>query len=564
MQSPIPQFRCKEDKGHLIFVIPFSFVSEQGEAPTLCEQYFQGIKQEEEKSLQAKDKGSIKDIYEKRKEDLCKRLRADQSGLFDAKHSLDEWTHCSFCKKNSYTGRNLCSCLSISRRFHDDSSQFNPRIEIFLGGYDIHYDDTRMKKHFHFQMASTLLLNGKSGSECGYVMYVIPLASINEDCFGAETGNELDNIIFLKHLFYKQRLHCSINKSEPISLQKWTEQYVSTLLPVLGIADYKKACNGNFLFNYSMIELNNIVDERGEIISMANAKQFMQTYHKQLYGILVSDEGWQNTPDEEIKSLFGHNYWTSRDYNCAICLNHNAIVINQYKSTECAYNREYAVKWMSHYGDHGNDLSFYKQYISLEPCIPGVSTLTFEAYLGVVCKDLRIGIAKTRTEGNKETLENRYKYLANTLQTYSMSLDVIQSLEDMICSQFGLQATLNNLRERYEREANNMQNHGNDMQNERISQLTIITASISIAALLATFMGVILTILDYKKGFVYAIRHSLDVDFLGAHIWYIFGLVGVSVVTIVAVICVYAVVRLVFGRIWKKRLQKNEGKESTL
>lgn len=559
MKHSIPQFKCQEDKGHIIFVIPFNFISEENEKANLCELFFNNIIPTEKELFEEESRNAIKNLYEGYKEKLCCSLR--KNPLFEgASPTLEALSWCIACKgkkEKGYQGRNLCECFSTSRRFHDDRSQFLPRLEIMLGEYKIHYDDTDDNVHFYFQLAASLLLYGEKGSECGYLMYSIPLASIDENGFGAVTGNELDNIIFLKHLFYKKRLHCKIsnkknNNQNLTSLQEWTENYCSHLLPLLGICDYKRAFNDSINFRYSMIELNNIVDEEGKLVSLTNIRAMMQTYHRQLYGILVSDEGWKNTPDEETNSLFGHNYWTSRDYNCAIFLNRNAILINQYKSLECQNNRDYATDWMSHYKDDLNNLDFYKQYISLEPCIPGVSTLAFDAFLRVICKELKIDIAKRRTEGDKESLEKRYLHLANTLQTYSMSLDVIRSLEDMICSQFGLQETLRNLRERYTREANNMQNHANDLQSERISQLTIITASISIAALLASFMGIILTILDYKKGFIYTLRHCLDLNFLGTHLGYLWGFIVVIFLTVVTVIGVYFLVKYIFEKYWNK------------
>ncbi len=553
MKDPIPQFYSGKDKGHIIFVIPFNFISDENENTNLCEQFFGDIIPEEKKFLDNGNRNAIKNLYEGYKEKLCLSLKED--ALFSgACPTLEALSWCTFCKGNKrkdYQGRNLCDCLSISRRFHDDRSQFTPRLEVLLGEYDIRYGEK--KAFFYFKMAASLLLYGEKGNECGFLMYSIPMASIEENGFGSATGNELDNIIFLKHLFYKQRLEVSINSEKKLtSLQAWTENYCSRLLPILGIHDYKRAFNNSINFRYSMIELNNIVDEEGNLVSLTNMKAMMQTYHRQLYGILVSDEGWKNTPDEEINSLFGHNYWTSRDYACTIVLNRNAILINQYKSPECVYNREYATEWMSHYKGKINDLDFYKQYLSLEPCIPGVSTLAFDAYLRCICKEMKIDIAKSRTEGDKETLEKRFLHLSNTLQTYSMSLDVIHSLEDMICAQFGLQGTLNNLRERYTREANNMQNHANDLQNERISQLTIITASISIAALLASFMGIILTILDYKKGFIYTLRHCLDINFWGTHLGYLWGLIVVIAITVATVIGVYFIVKYIFEKYWNK------------
>ncbi|MBR6304609.1 MAG: hypothetical protein IKR37_03150 [Paludibacteraceae bacterium] len=536
MSTSIPQFRCKDDKGNMIFVLPFSFVSENWHRQNVCEKYFKEIIPAEKKLVNDKKTEQIKPMYQRYKEELCVKLRNSKSSLFDhAAPTLEDLDDlCTYCyagKHDLYTGRNLCHCLSISRRFHDDRSQFTPRLEVLLGSYNVNYQDEINQAHFSFRLIATLLLCGEEGNECGYLMYSIPLKDIKEEGFGSATKTELDNIIFLKHLFYKQRLHCTIDNGEKrTSLQKWTEKYISELMPVLGIQDYKKAFNDAINFRYSMIELNNIVDENGELISMENVKQFMQTYHKQLYGILVSDEGWRNTPDEEINSLFGHNYWTSRDYNCAICLNRNAIAINQYKRQECKDNRADATKWMSHYSEKGNEkntLAFYEEYISLNPCIPGVSTLTFDAYLRVICKEMRIDIAKKRTEGDKEALEKRYTYLANTLQTYSMQLDVIQSLEDMICSQFGLQATLNNLRDRYTREANNM-------QNKKVKILTVVTAFISLCSFVISVLA------------LHTPNHSEDIfaGYQSATYYFFFAALIISLAIFLAML--YQLIKLLF------------------
>lgn len=480
MTVRIPQFHCKDDKGSLIFVIPFDFTSKRGETSSLCEKIFKEIKSKEKKLLFKGRTNGISSLYQEYKGKLCERLHESKSGLFkDAKPTLVSENVCTYCyasKHDLYTGRNLCHCLSICRSFYDERSLFTPRLEMMLGSYNVcynHYDNENQRKHFAFRLIVSLLLCGEEGGECGYLMYSIPLAFLDEYGFGSHTGNDLDNIIFLKHLFYKRNLHCSINGSEPISLQAWTEKYISELMPLLGISDYPKAFDYSINFRYSMIELNNIVNEEGNMISMHDVKAMMQTYCLQLYGLLTSDEGWQFTAAKEVAPMFQDNYWTSRNYNCSIFSGHNAIIINQYKSDACKYNREYATEWMSNYGDHGNNLTFYKQYIPLEPCIPGVSSFAFDCFLRTIEKDLHVQIATNLTYGKRRNLASRLNFLSNIIQRCTIGNHA--SMERIIFNQFELPESLKNLRERYQIAAN-------DMQNKKVKILTVVTAFISLCS----------------------------------------------------------------------------------
>ena len=298
-------------------------------------------------------------------------------------------------------------------------------------------------------------------------------------------------------------------------MQQWTIDFLHEMFKVLKISKFTDFLNEYIYkesaFRYSLVELNNIRNEKNEIISLKNTRDFIDSYHKQLYGILVSDEGWRDTENEAILDMFKNNYWSPRNFSCAIFFGHNAISINQYKGPECKANRRLIIPWMQNYAEN-----FYHQYIDMEPCIPGSSTLTFDAFARIIHKEMIIEKTIEQTDINKENVEARFAHLSKILQTYSMSLEASHSLEDIISVQFGLENLLNNIRDRYSRESDNRQNN-------KMRDLTVITAAISLAALFAAFFGIILTILDYKKGFLYNSHNFLSLDFLFDHFNYLGG-----------------------------------------
>ena len=557
MAPSVSQFYCKDNNGHLAFITPFYYKSGKN---NLCERFFKEIiAREKDGKSNAID--STKSIYEHYKELLCTALTESNSSLFQPRHNLAIGNeYCTYSRSEDYKNYNLCACLSTGRRFHEENSQFVPRLEIALGSYRVCYEEnfTQEGAHLAFQMQTSLLLNGKKNSECGYLLISIPLGSIEENGFGSHTGNRLDNIIFLKHLFYKPLLRCSIKNDkldQQTSLQQWTDIYLQEIFKALYI-DYPNALNKYIYkdiesgkegsaFRYSILELNNLIDENGEIISLAYVKEMLNLYGKQLYGIMSSDEGWRHIPNNELSTLFEKNYWTFRDYNCTIYLNHNALVINQYGSNEYIEYNKSATKWMSHYvdvKDNKNILSFYQEHFIQKSCIPGASSLKFDIFLRVIYKEMMIERALEATDRQKIT-QNKFKMLERALQSYSTSLDAVRSAEDIISIQFGIPAALNHLRESYTREANNM-------QDSRIFDLTTITASISIAALLVAFAHIALTALDYKKGFIVTIKQIFSQEFWHTHTEYIIGFGRMLFICSCTTILVYLVIYWLFRVTW--------------
>ncbi|MDO4736753.1 MAG: hypothetical protein Q4B21_07060, partial [Bacteroidia bacterium] len=121
-----------------------------------------------------------------------------------------------------------------------------------------------------------------------------------------------------------------INGGVPESLRKWTTRYIKTIHSALGIdiALNFKSEDEEISFSYSIIELDNIQEKKdGEIISLKDFEDFMQKYSHQLYGLLVSDEGWKDVPDNYISNKFKDRYHSSRDYLYSFFIGHNALVI---------------------------------------------------------------------------------------------------------------------------------------------------------------------------------------------------------------------------------------------
>ena len=519
-------------EGSLAFFIPFSFSNSEKER-NLCTQIFESaqkqITHQTDLTIPALDReDKEKTIFTNLKQRLINQLRRHKSGLFDDADLIyttnSNQPCCKACDKH-YEGRNLCNALSISRKFHEDSSQNIPRIEVFLGSYPVKYNCCG-KSILDFNMDLFLLLNGKEKNECGYVVIKISLDSILKPV--NECNPEyLDRIILLKHLFYKSRMRCKIGEQEfsqaPQSLQQWITEYLKALFEILKL-DYDSSVNDyvkEAAFRYSLLELDNITISREEnsYAFLNDINKFIRLYVNQLYGLLVSDEGWAAYPKEELLKKFKDNYWSSRTHTCSFFYEHNALVINQYKSSEYEDYQNKFKEWYNQYVDaDGKQLQVYQDYISLKPCIPGVSSLTFDAFLNAIYKDMQIERTYEMLADNNA--ERNVQALDRLLQSYSMSLDEIKSLEDIICNQFSINEKLKNLQERYHRETASV-------QDSKLYMLTQVTVSLSLVSVAVATFTVLLTILGHKDSGLYTNIPDAYADLI---------VIGISILTTIVVV----------------------------
>lgn len=497
--SKLLQFYC--DKGAMAFIIPFLFknyiASEDEE--NVCTRLFRDV---EKQTKLLKDDASIYDIE---KNQLISILKHVFKGV-KKYYPLEEDSGSAKCVENtdSYKGRNLCKCFSVCRKFHDDSSMNIPRVEVYLGTYNVHYPSNLYDdwQSFDFSFDALLLLDNEKENECGYLMFVISLDFTEQKMlYDNEEWNVLDNFIFIKHLFYKNRLKCDIQglekKYSHISIQEWTDEYLNKLMTQLGlnpclainkhVLKNPKSKNQGAAFSYSIIQLENIYQLKRKNkcpISIASVLDFKRKYIRQLYGLLVSDEGWRDISDMEILPKFRNNHWATRTNNCSFFLGRNILTI---ENTEQKLEGEYQ-KWFEKYVDKDqmsgqNNVEFYKDYVALHPCFPGVKSLIFFTFLKAIYKDMVLGKTKEYLAETKDSPEEKYHRLTIALQSYSMSLDTMKSVEDRIYSQFNIPVEVENLRERCQIEANNR-------QNSKMKILTIVTVGISFIAIIVSMLSI--------------------------------------------------------------------------
>ena len=360
------------EEGSLAFVIPFFFTTEDGNESNVCTRLFNKVEPDDDRDQYEEYKDELRNA-------LSNRFPYVEVGFHGASGESGE-KRCYYNEKchgktDSYKGRNLCPCLSVSRKFHDDASQNIPRIELCLGRYHVCYTVPNSKDLFEFYIDALLLLSNETGGEGGNLVYNISLDSVKGYCIENVTYNKLDNFIFIKHLFYKDRLKCSINNEQNISIQEWAGKLFSSLMTALEITCYEtdEGNTGGIAFRYSIMELNNIKGkgQSKDILLLSDMESFLNDYCNQVYGLMVSDEGWRYISDNEMKSKFENNHWSSRNFSTAFFLGHNALIITQSGETgnndvekgaenENTYTK-FSEKWYGKYGP-ADDSNFYSRY----------------------------------------------------------------------------------------------------------------------------------------------------------------------------------------------------------
>lgn len=482
-----PQFYCKE--GTIAFIIPFTFEPIKSTEPDTCSKFFKEIEEECYKDKQLKqeylNEKALKKLYEGYRKQLVNDLKGNgnpsvKHALFQAAScSSDQWPEkCRYnCETPKYEGRNLCQCFAVSRKFHDDASQDTPRLEVYLGSYPVLYKNGDQDV-IRFTIDAMLLLTKEreqNGTSAGFVLFNIHL---NLDKNSEDCCQGTDKFIFVKHLFYKNHLKCFINKDkDSISLQKWTEQYLQNLFSILKI-DYSKAINDYVTkegaFKYSLIELTLQGRETSKII----LQDIQENYTQKIYGLLVGDEGWRYFPRSEVK----YSHWSSREHSCSFFLDHNALIINV---EDEKYNSS-TKDWFKNYPE------LYHSYPDLKPCFPGVSSLTFDAYVKTVYKEMILVKAQERHDSSRESPETKLKQLRKILQMHSLSVNEIRNLEDVISHEMGIELKLEELNKSYKRQAG-------IVQNNKVRLLTLITMTISMSSLLIATLAFVFKNPSYDK-----------------------------------------------------------------
>lgn len=406
-------------------------------------------------------------------------------------------TACDAC--TGYVGRSLCKCMAVAGKFHDDQSQAVKRAEFFLGTYPVKYYGERSVEDepvFECRMDAILMLVHDDADKTGYVVLNCPLESFKDNGLFDHTDRKdhtLECLIFLKHLFYKQRLRMTVGNVENITMQEWINEYLKCLLGRLRV-DYGR-CVPQFVkdaaFRYSMVELNNIKDGQG-MISLERADEFTRLYANQIYGLTVSDEGWEYVPVRYLQEKLKDKYYSTRTNVCNYFLDTNALIVNQTEGEAVEAYRRFAEGWFGKYhfeDDKGKNDFHYADYFRMRPCLPGVDTLIFHIFVKAIYKSMAIDQILSSTSNQKSIpfLRRELERLSSVLETHSFNMGEIKSAEEHVCEEFGIVANVQKVKDRYKRKADVLNFEYDDLQNGIIIILTILTV---IASTFSVLIGV--------------------------------------------------------------------------
>lgn len=490
-------------KGSFCFIIPFFT-----ENSYVCKNFFNNLK-----NLYNSDKTYSSHGEFKKK---AKKKFAKLTIKTDYFPEIEPNLQTKFCPKKhlGYSGRFLCKCMSSAVKFHDDISQEKDAVHLFLDSFNVKYIHPNVKCSFKFN--TVLYLIHDDNEKAAYLLIEINMEDI--DNFNIENPNLLkkyissEQIIFIKHLFYKNKMKLQIErlsnkreKKNDCSLQEWVIDYIRQLCIALKIDHNKDVPKYIFkhAFDYSFIELKKIcdVDENDLNIDFNNIDtDFLEKYSKQTYGLLLSDEGWERTPTQITKTKL-QDYWTTRDFVCTFILQKNALLFNLKDTQKGKMYSEFEKKWFINYKE-----SKYQEYVSNSPCITGIDTLAIFPFLKAIYKEIRIDrffeqnytVNKKNKEISTEITDVKEKLeaLQSILFQSSLNLEEIANMEKCIYKQFGIIDKIEKMKELYKQHTDKMTFIYEDTNNKSIYKLTILTL---ILGLLSLTLDILLYLVDKCK-----------------------------------------------------------------
>lgn len=508
-------------KGSFCFIVPFFT-----ENSSVCNTYFKDLKNEI-KQLEQKvpdedlKRAERKKIIKELKEKFISQIRTDY--FPDIKPNLKT----RFCEEiksggGNYNGRFLCKCMSSAVKFHDDISQQRNAAQFFLDSFKVIYNYGEFECSFNFN--TILYLMHEDKEKAAYLSVEINMEDINDfkivDKISVPHSVRSEQIIFIKHLFYKSKMRMQIqrltNNKETLnnySLQQWVKDYLNNLCIALKLDKDRDVPEyiSNHAFEYSFIELKDICDINGEEldIDFNNIdKNFLDKYSRQAYGLLLSDEGWDKTPLQIIKSKL-QDYWTTRNFVCTFFLQHNALLFNLKNTKRGEEYKDFGCEWFSNYQENK-----YMEYVSDHPCLTGVDSLSIFPFLKAIYKEINIdyfehnynkadkyddnafddsfiwqSVSKRINTARKE-LESLQDILSQT----SLNLGEIAGMEKCIYKQFGIIEKTARIKDLYKQQVDKLNFIYESANNKNILNLTLLTFILGLFSLLISFLEIYLKV----------------------------------------------------------------------
>ena len=474
-------FSCTD--GKMAFFVPFTFSKED----SFWDDCFE---EEKLRSNEAKDRQKA---YLEGKEAVMELFKEKSESLFNNLQVC--LSNCQLSTIRYDGAKHLCSCMSITTKFHDDASQKALRTELSLSKHKVVYEKVSDSGSYSFSFDLDVYLSINKEDNICFLILRTGLDTIeNNGILKCSTGSDVsDKVIFWKHIFYKDRLKVKVDGSLPTSLRQWATEYLKKVHIALKIDPTPNIDPENGIyFSYSIVELDDVKaddvkagdvkeDKGQELISLKNIDDFMQNYSHQLYGLLVSDEGWKYVPDKYIEGKFKDRYHSSRDHIYSFFIGQNALVINQ----KCEKYQKFGEGWFEKYSQSSETFS-YCDYFKAEPCIPGLKNHLFPIFMKSIYKNIMLDRIMNDNDGGTsiKDLENKIAKLTDALESHSVLLGETQSIKDCVHKEFGLSEKWRKINERYTHKINSLNTKNDRKQNNRIDTLTRFTIALALLSLI--------------------------------------------------------------------------------
>ncbi len=384
-----------------------------------------------------------------------------------------------------YRSRFLCHCVSVAKKFLDDRNHGNTALHFFLGNYTVNYSYWNSdKKECNFQFDLTLTFHSRIEYDGEIQAHLLLHLSFD--------NYSTDELIFIKHLFYKEKLQCEItDTTSKISLRDWSREQIQHLDKII---HSRKETSVNQKLDISIeVEFDNSLLEIQPIAANNPCIETDAITDAMLYGLITSDEGWRFIhPDEAAKRM--QTKWSLRPFevfyflhsNCLILYRDQAEISKEYKYSQLNIFQKY-----QYVNSEGKQSRKYAKYCELSPCIPGVRSMFLFTFQDISYRRMMIIKAKKRADELLKNSNKRKSLRVKELRKHQNNLfkeieknvfgaPEMLNIQSILIDSFSIPHLIESLKEKYNRTIILLENENTDTTNKTIRRLTFITIGIGI------------------------------------------------------------------------------------
>ncbi|MDD2436226.1 MAG: hypothetical protein PHG27_02820 [Massilibacteroides sp.] len=388
-------------------------------------------------------------------------------------------------QKIKYEGSFLCHCVSVADKFLDDKNHNNFALQFLLGRYPVSYtyESIKGKKcSFSFDLLLTLHSHVEVNDEeiQTHLLLLIPLEN-----------RSADEIIFIKHLFFKNKLFCRIGEDNDMLIIDRLKNWLIDLNQII----HDKQINNEWIekleISNSLLELYPTINYQDNSISSATEYGYKNA--AMIYGLITSDEGWQFINQEEAAKRLQMK-WSLRPFECFYFIHSNCLILyynpthmmEDYKNSQISIFHKYQYK---NTDEHLNQK--YKAFCELYPCIPGVRSMFLFIFQDISFRKMKIIKAMDKSDMMLKQSNEKNSIRVKKLRIYQNTLfkeieknifgaPEMINIQSLLLSSFSIPELTARLKEKYNRTIILLENESTDKTNKTIRLLTFITVGIGV------------------------------------------------------------------------------------